>query len=174
MKRQISKNQEGKSLGYMAGRFTVLLIMLVITLLGCKRTATESTSTQLTQLSAFYKLPWPTNYFNDYAGTIKYPALDYQDNTIALTRLQTDKTNFHKWYIQVTNKMEEYEEFGALVKPEWTKKFPWYNPQVYPDKQVTLYFYQTNPPPDCKGKLCVYTIKTNDFYIMFIESRISK
>jgi hypothetical protein len=154
--------------------FSGLLAIFLSLSTGCLRQAEESPVQQLKQLGTFYGVQWPTNYANDQAGSLRYSARDFANNTVAVVCLQLDGASYQSWYSQVTNQMNVYEGLSAHVDPMIVKSFPWYNPQVYPASRVTRFVCETNSNKVLVAKLTVHAVNSNGVHLLFISSRISK
>ena len=156
------------------GIFTLVCGIAFVTMMGCMRPDTESTSKQLEQLAKVYTVSWPTNYSNDHAASLRYSALDSHDNTVTIARLEVDKASYQAWFAQNEKRMDYIAEGKAIDEDKMSEKFPWYNPQVYAESEVTILFRETSTPPNYFAKLHIYAVNSNGLHIMFVHSWVSK
>ena len=116
---------------------------------------------QLRTLTGIFNVVWPTNYSNAIAGEWTYRALldGNSQNYERALRLDVPLSDFTLWREAVTNQLGELPKFRAREDPRMTKRFPWWDPHVYPQNEVILYHKELSSNNTYIADLEVYVIR---------------
>jgi hypothetical protein len=148
-----------------------LLVAVTTMTNGCSRPKEkQDVRSDLKALENVFGISFPTNIVSQEAGSwdFRAPLDGNSKNTETLAKLEVPEGSFHSWRQSVTNRMQEYPQFGVSPKPRLTNAFPWWDPHRWPRSEVTYYHAEIDRQPKKLDQLDIYTTPRGSNVLVYI------